>query len=109
MHVKDLQISPVEKIVEILKENDVKISIYDPYYKNSKIFGIPSSDNLISSIEKCDAIIIATAHKEFHDLEPSFLKSKMQTSIVIDSKCIIDQYEAKEAGLIYRGIGRGKI
>ena len=107
--VKDLQISPVEKIVEILKENDVKISIYDPYYKNSKIFGIPSSDNLISSIEKCDAIIIATAHKEFHDLEPSFLKSKMQTSIVIDSKCIIDQYEAKEAGLIYRGIGRGKI
>jgi len=107
--VKDLQISPVEKIVEILKDNDVKISIYDPYYKNSEIFGIASSDNLISSIEKSDAIIIATAHKEFHDLQPSFLKSKMQTSIVIDSKCIIDQYDAKKAGLIYRGIGRGKI
>jgi UDP-N-acetyl-D-mannosaminuronate dehydrogenase len=107
--VKDLQISPVEKIVEILKDNNVKISIYDPYYKNSEIFGIASSDNLISSIEKSDAIIIATAHKEFHDLEPSFLKSKMQTSIVIDSKCIINQYDAKKAGLIYRGIGRGKI
>jgi len=107
--VKDIQLSPVEKIVEIIKKNGAKISIYDPYYKNSKIFGIQTSDDLISSIEKCDALIIATAHKEFHDLEPSFLKSKMQIPVIIDSKCIINQYEAKKAGLIYRGIGRGKI
>lgn len=107
--VKDIQLSPVEKIVQIIKNNGGKISIYDPFYKNSEIFGIQTSDDLISSIEKCDALIIATAHKEFHDLEPSFLKSKMQTPVVIDSKCIINQYDAKNAGLIYRGIGRGKI
>jgi nucleotide sugar dehydrogenase len=107
--VKDIQLSPVEKIIEIIKGNGAKISIYDPYYKNSEVFGIQSSNNLVSSIEECDALIIATAHKEFHDLEPSFLKSKMQTPIVIDSKCIINQFDAKKAGLIYRGIGRGKI
>jgi len=107
--VKDIQLSPVEKIVEIIKNNGGNISIYDPFYKNSKIFGIETSDDLISSIEKSDALIIATAHKEFHDLEPSFLKSKMQTPVVIDSKCIIDQFDAKKAGLIYRGIGRGKL
>lgn len=107
--VKDIQLSPVEKIVQIIKDNGGKISIYDPFYKNSEIFGIQTSDDLISSIEKCDALIIATAHKEFHDLEPSFLKSKMRTPVVIDSKCIINQYDAKSAGLIYRGIGRGKI
>lgn len=107
--VKDIQLSPVEKIVQIIKDNGGKISIYDPFYKNSEIFGIQTSDDLISSIEKCDALIIATAHKEFHDLEPSFLKSKMRTPVVIDSKCIINQYDAKNAGLIYRGIGRGKI
>jgi nucleotide sugar dehydrogenase len=107
--VKDIQLSPVEKIIEIIKESGAKISIYDPYYKNSKVFGIQSSNNLTSSLEECDALIIATAHKEFHDLEASFLKSKMQTPIVIDSKCIINQFDAKKAGLIYRGIGRGKI
>ena len=107
--VKDIQLSPVEKIVEIIKNNGGNISIYDPFYKNSKIFGIETSDDLISSIEKSDALIIATAHKEFHDLEPTFLKSKMQTPVVIDSKCIIDQFDAKKAGLIYRGIGRGKL
>ena len=50
-----------------------------------------------------------TAHKEFHDLDPVFLKSKMNTPIVIDSKCIVDQQISKNAGLVYRGIGRGKI
>jgi hypothetical protein len=33
----------------------------------------------------------------------------MKNPIVIDSKNIIDQHLAKKAGLIYRGIGRGKI
>ena len=107
--VKDIQISPVEEIVKILKNNVGEILIYDPYFKNSEVFGINTSDDLISSLEKCDALIIATAHKEFHDLEPSFLKSKMKTPVVIDSKCIIDQYDAKKSGLVYRGIGRGKI
>jgi len=107
--IKDIQHSPVEKIIEILRDKSANILIYDPYYKNSEIFGIKLSEDLISSLENCDALIIATAHKEFHDLEPSFLKSKMKTPVVIDSKCIINQYDAKKAGLIYRGIGRGKI
>ena len=107
--VKSIQISPIEQIIQILKENHAKITVYDPYYKNSKIFGIKTSDSLISSLENCDAMIIATPHKEFYDLKPTFLKSKMRIPIVIDSKCILDQHAAKEAGLIYRAIGRGKI
>jgi nucleotide sugar dehydrogenase len=107
--VRDIQISPVEKLVEILRNKNANISIYDPYYKNSEIFGIKTSNDLLSSLENCDALIIATAHKEFHDLEPLFLKSKMKIPIVIDSKCILNQHDAKKIGLIYRGIGRGKI
>lgn len=56
-----------------------------------------------------DAVIIVTAHREFHDLEPTFLKSRMRTPILVDSRGIVDQYAAKKAGLIFRGIGRGKI
>ncbi len=107
--VKDIQISPVEKIVEILRNKNANISIFDPFYKNSEIFGIKTSNDLMSSLENCDALIIATAHKEFHDLDPLFLKSKMRTPIVVDSKCILNQDYAKKIGLIYRGIGRGKI
>ena len=107
--VKDIQISPVEKIVNILKEHDTNIMIYDPYFKNSNIFGIDTLKDYVENLEYIDGMIIATGHKEFHNLEPHFLKLKMKHPIVIDSKNIIDQNKAKKAGLIYRGIGRGKL
>ena len=107
--VKDIQISPVEKIVELLKSKNVNILIYDPYFKNSEVFGIKTLDDYVEKLEKLDGIIIATAHKFFHNIDPIFLKSKMKHPVIIDSKNIIDQQLAKNVGLIYRGIGRGKL
>ena len=107
--VKDIQISPVEKIVEILKEKGANILTYDPYFKDLEIFGIKTLDDYVQNLENSDGLIIATAHKEFHNIDPIFLKNKMKHPVVIDSKNIIDQQLAKKAGLIYRGIGRGKL
>ena len=107
--VKDIQLSPVEKIVEILKEKGANVLIYDPFFKDSEIFGLKTLNDYVKNLENCDGLIIATAHKDFHNIEPIFLKSKMRHPVVIDSKNIIDQRLAKNAGLIYRGIGRGKL
>ena len=107
--VKDIQISPVEKIVELLKTKNANVLIYDPYFKNSKVFGIETLDDYVENLENLDGLSIATAHKSFHNIDPIFLKSKMKHPVVIDSKNIIDQQLAKNAGLIYRGIGRGKL
>ena len=107
--VKDVQISPAETIIEKLKSLKTNILIYDPYFKSTNIFDLPTESNLIKALQKADALIIVTAHKEFHNLDPIFLKSKMKNAIVIDSKCIINQQAAKDSGLIYRGLGRGKI
>ena len=107
--VKDIQISPAEVIIKKLKNLKTNILIYDPYFKSTNVFDLQTESNLIQALEKSDALILVTAHKEFHNLDPIFLKSKMKNAIVIDSKCIIDQQSAKNAGLIYRGLGRGKI
>ena len=107
--VKDIQISPAELIITELKDLKTNVLIYDPYFKSTNVFGLQTESNLIEALEKSDALIIVTAHKEFHNLDPIFLKSKMKHAIVIDSKCIINQQSAKNAGLVYRGLGRGKI
>ena len=107
--VKDIQISPTEKIVEILKNKGVNVLIFDPYFKNTQVFGITTLDDYVQNLEKTDGLIIATAHKDFHNIDPIFLRSKMKNPVVIDSKNIIDQRLARDAGLIYRGIGRGKL
>jgi nucleotide sugar dehydrogenase len=105
--VKDIQITPAEVIIEKLKFLKANVLIYDPYFKSTNVFNLQTESNLIEALQKSDALIIVTAHKEFHNLDPIFLKSKMKTAIVIDSKCIINQQTAKNSGLVYRGLGRG--
>jgi len=107
--VKDIQITPAQVIIEKLQKLQTNVLIYDPYFKSTKVFGLQTESNLIEALQKSDALILVTAHNEFHDLDPIFLKSKMKTPIIIDSKCIIDQQASKKVGLVYRGIGRGKI
>ena len=107
--VKDIQITPAEIIIEKLKKLKSNVLIYDPYFKSTNVFNLQTESNLIEALHKSDALILVTAHKEFHDLDPIFLKSKMKNPIIIDSKCIINQQAAKNAGLVYRGLGRGKI
>ena len=107
--VKDIQITPAEVIIKKLKNLKANVFIYDPYFKSTNVFDLQTESNLIEALEKSDALILVTAHKEFHNLDPIFLKSKMKNAIVIDSKCIINQQAAKNSGLVYRGLGRGKI
>jgi nucleotide sugar dehydrogenase len=107
--VKDIQISPAEKVIEKLKELNVHVRIYDPYFISKNIFGIDSEINLIDALSTSDGVILITPHKEFYNLKPTFLKSKLRNPIFIDTRCILNQHEAINAGLIYRGLGRGKL
>ncbi len=107
--VKDIQLSPAESIAKKLRIHGARVKIYDPYFKSSEVFGIKTENNLVDALTNTDAVVIVTAHKEFHDLEPTFLSTKMRTPIVIDSRGVMDQHAAKKANLIFRGLGRGKI
>jgi nucleotide sugar dehydrogenase len=107
--IKDVQLSPAEHIINKLKDRKAKVKIYDPYFKSVQVFGVKTEQNMVDALVNTDAVIIVTAHKEFHDLEPTFLSAKMRTPIVIDSRGVVDQHAAKKAGLIFRGLGRGKI
>ena len=106
--VKDIQLSPVEDIIKKLIELNIDVKIYDPYFKSETVFNIKTENDFVKAIHGVDAIILATAHQEFHDLEPTFLAPRMKTPIVIDARGVLDPYLSKKAGLIFRGLGRGK-
>lgn len=106
-NVKDIQLSPAEKIIEKLQQLGTKIKVYDPYYKSTQVFDIKAENNLDAAVSNADAVIIVTAHEEFQDLDPAFLTSKMKkTPILVDSRGLIDGNSAKKAGMIFRGLGR---
>ena len=108
-NVRDLQLSPSEEIIKKLEKLQARIKIYDPYFKSMKVFSHTTEASLMDAISNADATLLITAHDEFRDLSPSLLASKMKTPVIVDSRGLFDPLAVKKAGLIFRGIGRGRI
>ena len=106
--VKDIQLTPAKHIIKKLQDLGANIHIYDPYFTSSRVFGINVEENLDAVISKVDASIIITAHKEFRNISLSVF-NKMKSPILVDTRGIIDPMDAKQAKLIFRGLGRGKL
>lgn len=108
-NVKDIQLSPAEIIISELKKLGTDIRIFDPFYKSTTVFGIKTEDRLEDAISDVDASIIVTAHNEFKKIKPEYFSSKMRTPVLIDTRGIINIQDIEKTGLIFRGLGRGKI
>ena len=106
--VKDIQLTPAKHIIEKLQKLGANVHIYDPYFSSGQVFGINVEENLDDIISKVDASIIVTGHEEFKKIELSIF-NQMKSSILIDTRGIIDPEDAKQAKLIFRGLGRGKL
>ena len=106
--VKDIQLTPAEDVIKKLQKLGAKILIYDPFYVGNQVFGIKVEEKINDIISEVDATIIVTAHKEFKLIDPSIF-SQMKSPILVDTRGIIDMVSAKKIGLVFRGLGRGKI
>jgi len=106
--VKDIQLTPAKHIIEKLQKLGAHVHIYDPYFSSSQVFGINTEQNLEDIIPKVHAAIIVTGHKEFKKIKLSIF-NQMKNPILIDTRGIIEPADAKQAKLIFRGLGRGKL
>ena len=106
-NVKDIQLTPAEIIIKKLQELGANVCIYDPYFKDVDVFGIKSEKNIDNLFANVDAAIIVTGHDEFKQLQISKF-NQMNNKILIDTRGIIEPISAKNANLIFRGLGRGQ-
>ena len=107
-NVKDIQLTPAEHIIKKLQDLGANVHLYDPHFTSSKIFGIQTEKNIEKeTLEKMDAAILITAHDEFKNM-PITNFNLMRNPILVDSRGIFEPQDAKNAMLIFRGLGRGK-
>ena len=107
-NVKDIQLTPAEHIIEKLKNLGANVHIYDPYFTSTKIFGIDTlttipDENILKTM---NAAVIITGHDSFKSFKISNF-SLMKNPILIDTRSIFEPRDAKDANLIFRGLGRG--
>jgi len=105
--LRDLQLTPLEKIVEKLQNMGAKISIYDPMFKGEEVFGIKVSNSVAEATSTADCVVIGTAHSEFRNLNLEQLANAVKKpAAFVDSRHIVEPEKVKKAGFAYRGIGR---
>lgn len=99
-NVGDGRESPAYEIRRLLEEAGVDLKAYDPYIKEGSL------DSLDEALAHADAIVIATAHDEFSQLDAKTLKAA-GIQVVIDGRNLLraKKPELKKASIIYKGIG----
>mgnify|MGYP006287330247 CR=1 FL=1 len=103
-NVDDLRESPVLDIIKILEDEKVDLAIHDPHVtepERSK-YGLEDLENVISN---SDIIVIGADHKEFKEINPDEIVSKMRNKIIYDTKNIIDKDKWEKAGFKVIKIG----
>jgi UDP-N-acetyl-D-mannosaminuronate dehydrogenase len=105
--VKDIQLTPVERVVSRLAAMGASISLYDPMFKGEKVFGRPVSRSLEEAANAADCVVVGTAHKEFEKLDLGRLARLTSKKVAfVDARNVADPKEAARLGFAYRGVGR---
>ena len=106
-NVHDVQIAPSEEIIRLLKQKNVHLKIFDPYFISETVFGCKIENSITDAISNSDAVLIVTGHKQFDDLNMELLSNSMNEPILVDCTGKVDPNTTKVKGIIFRGIGRG--
>lgn len=95
-NVADDRESPSYKVIHILKDKGTKLRTFDPYFPDKS-----SVDSLDKALKDADAVIVATNHQEFLNIDFATHGVK----VVIDGKNCLDPEALKAKQIVYKGIG----
>lgn len=100
-NVDDDRESPAYEVEELLRDHGVDVTVFDPYVlRNSTV------DSLDDALKDASAILIATAHDEFAELNIKKL-AKQGVKVIIDGRNLLRHQQDKitSTGIVYSGIG----
>lgn len=106
-NVHDLQLTPVAKVINRLREMGASVTIYDPMFRSEEVFGFRVAETVAETVKGADCVVIGTAHKEFQNLDLATISrlSKAPAAFV-DSRHVVDPAAVKRSGFAFRGVGR---
>ena len=107
----DMRDAPSIPLIEGLQAAGASIVAFDPVGREQAeplLRNVEFAQSAEGTADAADALVIVTEWDEFRALDLNDLASRMRGKLLIDLRNIYHRGEAEEAGLIYRGVGRGK-
>jgi UDP-N-acetyl-D-mannosaminuronic acid dehydrogenase len=108
-NVKEPRGSSTRKLVEMLKNKDTTVQVYDSIftYKELTKLGYPAKRTLAQTVKGADCLVIAVGHDRFKRLNLKKIKFLVRSpAAIVDMGNVIDSEKAEKEGFIYRGVGR---
>ncbi len=106
----DLRYAPALDVIEVLREQGVRVKVYDPVAMNkAKVIlksGVKFCKDVYDTARGCDCLVIATEWSEFKELDLKKVKKLMRQPVIVDGRNIYDPDEVKALGFTYEGMGR---
>ncbi len=107
----DMRDAPSIPLIEGLLAGGAIVTAFDPvgHEQASPLLpGIAFANCAEDVADGADAVVIVTEWDEFRALDLKQIARRMRGKMLIDLRNIYDKAEAEEAGLSYRGVGRGR-
>jgi nucleotide sugar dehydrogenase len=103
--VNETRFSPAIDLISELKRRGAEVFAYDPVLgEGVQRFGAIPSD--LNSIDSIDAILLASDHAEFKEIDWDILDRRMRHKVVVDGRNILDPEELRLRGYLYQAVGR---
>ena len=107
-NVRDIQLTPVERLEVRLREKGARVRLYDPMFKGERVFGLSVEMTLAAATKGSDCVVIGTAHDEFKALDLQRLRRTARgRGALVDARHVVSPAGARGTGFAYRGVGRG--
>jgi nucleotide sugar dehydrogenase len=106
--VNETRFSPAIDVISELKGRGAEVFAYDPVLGDGvQRFGtIPSDLGSGDGINEIDAILLASDHAEFKEINWDILDRRMRHKVVVDGRNILDPEELRLRGYLYQAVGR---
>ncbi|HZX49563.1 MAG TPA: nucleotide sugar dehydrogenase [Candidatus Paceibacterota bacterium] len=98
--IDDDRESPSYEIEKCLKQQGLRVATFDPF-----VLQRSSAASLEKALKGARAVVVATAHTAFCNLEPEFLHSR-GVQVVVDGRNCLSKEAFLQSEVLYKGIGR---
>ena len=107
----DMRDAPSIPLIQGLLAGGASVAAFDPVGRDQAeqlLSGIVFANSAEEAADGADAVVIVTEWDEFRALDLHEIAGRMRGNMLVDLRNIYDRVDAEEAGLAYRGIGRGR-
>lgn len=100
----DIRNTPAQPLINALRARGASVIAHDPF-----VWGYGGEEltrDLDEALRGADCLALVTKHQMYFELDLEHVKGLMRTPVIVDGRNVFSAKAYREAGFIYRGIGK---